>query len=281
MSRLLRRGLRTPHSRRRASAFLFLAITGWWTASVSAQLDPLLFAKRVPPTVVIIVDTSLRMLEDGSGNLYDPLEYTSSTDPTVATALGVAAAPRYRRIYKNLQYTSLVDASTKFEADDITAIGSTSASYSAFYNDTRLEIATTGIRQAVGENAGSTYRWGLIKLRQTSPAWRASPNCDKPVRVTGNATLASLSDANPCNAGSTGKFGIYVPSVASANYTNETLYGGTARLVTPAGNTATSMMAITSQAIGIAADSSPRVPARRHSTIAPFPMRSTMRARPG
>src|SRR6188768_1346628 len=114
MSRLLRRRLRTPHARRRATALLCLAITGWWTASASAQLDPLLFVKRVPPTVIIVVDTSLRMMEDGNGNYYDPVEYTTSSDPVVSSALGMAGAPRYRRIYKNLQYESVVDASTKF-----------------------------------------------------------------------------------------------------------------------------------------------------------------------
>ncbi len=104
MSRLLRRRLHTPYARRRASAMLCLAITAWWTASASAQLDPLLFAKRVPPTIIIVMDTSMRMLEDGNGNYYDPVEYTSSSDAVVATALGVAGATRYRRIYKNLQY---------------------------------------------------------------------------------------------------------------------------------------------------------------------------------
>jgi hypothetical protein len=251
MSRSLRNRLRTPHGRRRAAAMLCLAITGWWTASASAQLDPLLFVKRVPPTVIIVVDTSLRMLEDGSGNYYDPVEYTSSSDPSVSFALGVSGSTRYRRVYRNLQYESVIDASTKFQATDITAVGNTAAGYANFYSNTRLEIAKTGIKQAVGENAGSAYRWGLIKLRQTSPAWRASPNCDKPVRVTGNATLGLISDSNPCNAGSAGKYGIYTPSVSSANYSNETLYGGGARVVTPAANTATSMIAIIGQAIGV------------------------------
>ena len=251
MSRLLRRKFQSSHARRRASAILGLAIVGWWTASASAQLDPLLFVKRVPPTVIIVVDTSLRMLEDGNGNYYDPVEYTSASDASVANALSVGGATRYRRIYKQLQYENVVDASTKFTATDITAIGNTAAGYSTFYNNTRLEMAKAGIKQAVGENAGAAYRWGLIKLRQTSPAWRASPNCDKPVRVTGNASLSLVSDANPCNAGAAGKFGIYVPSVSSANYLNETLYGGTARLVTPAANTSTSMIAIAGQTIGV------------------------------
>src|SRR5688500_17924061 len=159
MSRLLRRRLRTPQARRRVTAMLCLAITGWWTASASAQLDPLLFVKRVPPTVIIVVDTSLRMLEDGSGNFYDPIEYGTASDPVVSTALGVAGAPRYRRIYKNLQYEGVVDASSKFEATDIIGIASTAPGYANFYNNTRLELAKAGIKQAVGENAGAAYRW--------------------------------------------------------------------------------------------------------------------------
>ena len=52
-----------------------------WSATASAQLDPLLFVKRVPPTVIIVVDTSLQMLEDGNGNFYDPDVYSSTADP--------------------------------------------------------------------------------------------------------------------------------------------------------------------------------------------------------
>ena len=66
MSANLRSGSRRAGARRRAGAVACVAITVWWTATASAQLDPLLFAKRVPPTVIIVVDTSMRMLEDGA-----------------------------------------------------------------------------------------------------------------------------------------------------------------------------------------------------------------------
>ena len=62
---------------RRARRLALLAV--WWSATALAQLDPLLFIKRVPPTVIIVVDTSLRMLEDGNGNFYDPNFYKSPT----------------------------------------------------------------------------------------------------------------------------------------------------------------------------------------------------------
>jgi hypothetical protein len=258
MSRVFHRRLRTPAARRRARALLCLALTAWWTVSASAQLDPLLFIKRVPPTVIIVVDTSLRMLEDGNGNFYDPADYVTANDLTVATALNAAGSTKYRRIYSNLQYENQVDTTTKFEAVDITAVTDTSPGYASFYNSTRLEIAKSGIYQAVGENKGSVYRWGLIKLRQSSPAWRVYPDCDKPVRITGNATLATLSDSSPCNVGGFGKFGIYAPTVSSANYLIETPYGGGALMVTPAANTATSVRTIVGRAIG---DSSGLVPA--------------------
>ena len=253
MSAVLYRPRRTAAARRRAAAFLCLAITGWWTASASAQLDPLLFVKRVPPTVIIVLDTNLRMLEDGNGNFHDPVDYIVANDGAVAGALGVDGAARYRRKYRALQYENIVDNNTKFEATDIVAVADTAPAYSTFYDATRLEMAKSGITQAVSENAGAAYRWGLIKLRQTSPAWRVSPGCDKPVRVTANAALALVNDSNPCNAGGLGKFGIYVPTVASPNYANETLYGGGARVVAPAANTAAAILGVVKRPLGDAA----------------------------
>src|SRR5687767_5258450 len=89
---------------RHATTGLVAVMLAVWTASASAQLDPLLFLKRVPPTVIVVVDTSLRMLEDGSGNYYDPNTYTTSADGPVASALGLNSAtnPTYRRIYRAL-----------------------------------------------------------------------------------------------------------------------------------------------------------------------------------
>ncbi|HVL70103.1 MAG TPA: hypothetical protein VM364_22780 [Vicinamibacterales bacterium] len=242
---------RAAAARRRAAALGCLAITFWWTATASAQLDPLLFIKRVPPTVIIVVDTSVRMLEDGNGNFYDPNDYVVGNDVVVATALGVPGATRYRRIYSNLQYENVQDSNTKYEATTITAVPDTAAGYTRFFDNTRLEMAKAGIDAAVSENAGSTYRWGLIKLRQSSPAWRVSPNCDKPVRVTGNAALSSVNDTSPCNAGgSGGRFGIYIPTVSSANFSITALYGGNSRLVTPGANTATSVLSIVRRTVG-------------------------------
>ena len=72
--------------RRGIGAALCLVTSVLWATSASAQLDPLLFTKRVPPTVIIVLDTSLQMLEDGSGNFYDPSTYASTADPGVMSA---------------------------------------------------------------------------------------------------------------------------------------------------------------------------------------------------
>ena len=72
--------------RRRGVVGAATLVAARWSATASAQLDPLLFIKRVPPTVIIVFDTSLRMLEDGSGNFYDPTSTRSTADPAVMGA---------------------------------------------------------------------------------------------------------------------------------------------------------------------------------------------------
>lgn len=225
------------------------------SATAFAQLDPLLFVKRIPPTIILAVDTSLRMLEDGNGSFYDPVFYKTLDDPAVATALGVTSAT-YRRKYLNLRYESVVDASTKFETQDIVGVPqvwdpsnpltSNAPSDVAFLAPTRLEIAKAGIKQAVQENGTWPYRWGLVKLRQSSPAWRQSPSCDKPVRVTGNVALTGVGDVNPCNANGSGKFGIYIPSVTAPNYSLTSPPAGTV-MVTPGASTASAVLDIVSR----------------------------------
>ena len=175
--------------RRVATAMLAVMATLWWTATASAQLDPLLFVKRVPPTVIIVVDTSLRMLEDGSGNFYDPNFYSTTSDPPVMGAfsnINPLTTRTYRRVFRNLQYAA---APGKYTADRVAAtaaawdpaspLTSNAPADVAFLDPTRYAIAKQGIASAVGENAGSTFRWGLIRLRQSSPAWRVSHRIER------------------------------------------------------------------------------------------------------
>jgi hypothetical protein len=233
------------------AAALALFATAWWSSTAFAQLDPLLFVKRVPPTVILVVDTSLRMLEDGAGRYYDPNTYSTGADLGAVTALGVPlVSSTYRRVYHNLQYENVQDSSSKLYATDITAVANTASGYSTFWDETRLQIAKRGIEAAVTENRGPTFRWGLIRLRQSAPAWRVSPDCDKPVRITDNLTLQLASDASPCNAGAAGRYGIYAPTVSAANFSIESQYGGGALVVTPGNNTSFSVLSVVTRPIG-------------------------------
>jgi hypothetical protein len=222
-------GARVRVRRRPAAALLALGITLFWPATAFAQLDPLLFLKRVPPTVIIVVDTSLSMLEDGNGNFYDPVTYSSAADSAVMPAfpeINPLTTPSYQRILRGFAY-----AASGYTASRIAAVPESSA----FLEPTRYMIVRRGIMAAVSENAGSTMRWGLIRLRQRTPAWRAAPNCEKPV-VSADALQATLRDSTPCNAGGPGRYGVYAPSVTAASYAQATMPAGTV-MVAPGNGT--------------------------------------------
>ena len=82
------------------------ALTLWGSATAFAQLDPLLFLKRVPPTVIIVVDT---LAPDARGRQRQLLrsELLSTTaDPAVMAAfpsINPATTKTYRRVYRKLQ----------------------------------------------------------------------------------------------------------------------------------------------------------------------------------
>jgi hypothetical protein len=224
-----------------AVAGLAAAVSILGSGTAHAQLDPLLALKRVPPNVVVVVDTSFRMLDDGDGNYYDPQTYKRTDDITVANALGVTSQT-YRRIYKGLGFENTQDSNSKYLTTDIVAVQSSSSQFASFWAATRLEIAKKGIAEAVSSSA-LLVRWGLLKLRQASPAWRALANCDKPVRVTGNVTLASTGDTSPCAVGGLGlggRYGISAPSTAGAGFGIETPPGDAIVVPTPTASVATS-----------------------------------------
>ncbi|HXW07070.1 MAG TPA: hypothetical protein VD833_17685 [Vicinamibacterales bacterium] len=228
-----------------------------WSATASAQLDPLLFIKRVPPTVIIVFDTSVRMLEDGLGNFYDPNFYSTTADPLVMAAfpnIDPSTAKTYRRVFQSLTYTS----STSFTANRIVA---SPAVYDpavpptanapadlAFLDTTRYAIGKAGVAAAVSQNANSTFRWGLVRLRQNSPAWRTGANCARPV-ASKDASQTLYGDLSPCNAGGPNQYGIYVPSVAAPSYAQGTAPAGTV-MVTPAAGTATALLTVLNRGIG-------------------------------
>ncbi len=189
-------------------------------APAIAQLDPLLFVKGLPPNVIVVVDTSLSMLEDGEGRFYDPNTYLVADDPIVARAMGadVSAARHYRRIYDGLRMDRPVTPRRKYTTETITAVDETVGSYGSFWSQTRLEVAKSGISQAVHDNRGIGDRWALVGLRQRNPRWRLSPDCDKPVTVTANDGLKTIGDTTPCFAGGPGRYGVYAPAVDAPNY---------------------------------------------------------------
>jgi len=251
------RGARRPA----ATAALAMVAAMLWSSTASAQLDPLLFVKRVPPTVIIVVDTSLRMLDDGSGNVYDPFFYSTTDDPDVMPAfpnIDPASSKTYRRIFKNFQYDAAI--SGRYTADSISAVPavwdpadaltSNSPADEAFLDPTRYAITKSAIDAAVSENASSSFRWGLVKLRQRAPQWRTSGNCEKPVTVS-DTTQDDYGDTKPCDASGllTKNYATYVPSVAAPNYSLNAAPAGTV-MVAPGDNTSASVLTAVRRKVG-------------------------------
>ena len=223
--------------------------------TAGAQVDPLLPLKGLPPNVIVVLDTSMPMLMDGDGNYYDAKTYTTADDPTIAAALGVSTS-QYRRIYQG--FASEVTQETgvsKYVATDILGVPATDTRYASFWASTRFEVAKAGLAQAVLENP-NLVRWGLLKLRQSGEAWRdvsSSNGCDKPVRVTGNGFLATLSDSTPCAGGGTGlsnKYAVYTPATSSPNYSQTTAPGDAVVYAVGSSNAATNIRAALVQTMG-------------------------------
>ena len=258
--------------RKRTALLSLVAVLGW-SATASAQLDPLTAIRRVPPTVIVVVDTSLPMLQDGSGNFYDPGFFSTTGDPSVMFAflsINTATTKTYRRIFRGFnnaaapgKYTATSITPVAAAWDPANALTSNAASDNAFLDPTRYVMAKSGLAQAVNENS-STARWGLIRLRQKTPAWRSTPggastggnDCDKPVAVS-DPTQSIYGDNSPCNAGGLGKFATYAPSVTAASYAQTSAPAGTV-MVTPGAGTAASVLSIVNRNAG---DSSALIPA--------------------
>ena len=116
-----RRALGHPTRRRIAGMLVAMALDVVVVGHRDGAAHPLLFIKRVPPTVIIVMDTSMRMLEDGSGTFYDPGFYNVSDDLTVMGAfpnIDVTTTKTYRRIY---QESSVRRVAGKYTADSIAA----------------------------------------------------------------------------------------------------------------------------------------------------------------
>ena len=177
-----------------------------------AQLDPLLYLKPKVggvaagdrPTVLIAVDTSIRMQRDTDGNYRDPNQYKYADPPTVwEVALGISSAntsSRYRRKYVGLTEPS--NSGHEFKAERIDVVTDTQAEYSRFDEYTRLAIARRGLIEAVNANKG-VARFGLIRTRQNTPmyetpasaeSWTLKIN-DGPVTITNHLLQQADGDA--------------------------------------------------------------------------------------
>jgi hypothetical protein len=149
---------------------LLLLVAAIWVGGAreaSAQLDPLLFIKRTPPNVLLVVDTANRMQRDQNNDYRDANVYAVK-GATYETTLGVPPLSKaYRRKYVNLQNTDQSINGDKFAADDIKVFSDLSAGtdYTNFDEYTRLAVARRAMIAAITANQ-SVARFGLIKMRQ-------------------------------------------------------------------------------------------------------------------
>ena len=159
-SRARRRGASRFAARRRlAGVFAALTVMVTGSATLLAQLDPLLFIKRVPPTIIIVMDTSLRMLEDGSGTFYDPSFYKVSDD---LDGHGRVSEHRHRddedlpaEVHATFstrrpgQVLGGLDHRDAAAWDPANPLTSTDAGDAAYLDPTRYSVAKRGVAAAV------------------------------------------------------------------------------------------------------------------------------------
>lgn len=167
-----------PRSTRRVltAAALVTGLLAVWAPPATAQLDPLLFLRNLPPNVLLVVDTSIRMALDADGAYYDPRPYRKrgrNWEPS----LGVTDAnttTNFRRKYNAFGFGS----SGGYTASRIDIVGDLQAAYATFDARSRMGVARLGMRSAIALNSRSV-RFGLIKTRQTAVTVPASPDDSK------------------------------------------------------------------------------------------------------
>ena len=196
--------------------FFILALSAAWLGSAgqaAAQLDPLLMIKRVPPNVLIAVETSNRMQRDSENVYLDANVYTRQSPATLwEEALGIpllSPVTNYRRRYVGLVNTDPAASSgDKFAATRIEVVTNLDAGYATFDERTRLAIARRGLIEAINGNS-SVARFGLLKMRQNNPVWAGEKN-EGPVKVDDAAQIANSESGG-------GKWKITRPVVSSTN----------------------------------------------------------------
>jgi len=220
---------RTRIGRPRQWVLLVAAALALWTTTASAQLDPLLFLKRVAPNVLFVVDLGPGMLSDADGTYYDPNQYkwsNSGGDAAWQTALGLVSgvnitngnnAPYYRKFVNRTYSSGVVSGQAyNFAADSISVVGNLDSGYSTFYEKTRFMVARRALVQAIDENS-NVVRFGLLKTRQTSAAWGTPPS-NKLANDAAKIANAGAGAAQQTNT-DTGKTGVwyYMKATVSGN----------------------------------------------------------------
>jgi len=203
--------------RLKSTVFILTTAAIWLGGAreASAQLDPLLFIKRTQPNVILVVDSANRMQRDQNNDYRDANIYTSKgvlANP-YEMSLGISGAntvSKYRRRYLNLQNTDQAINGDKFSADQIVITGDQQGTdYTNFDEYTRLAIARRAMIAAITANQ-SVARFGLIRMRQSSPAMGSEGN-EGPVKV------ANAGQQTPTDNGGSGKWKITRPTVAAPN----------------------------------------------------------------
>ena len=233
-----------------AGAMLLAAVLARPEAA-SAQLDPLLMIKKgtpanpVKPNIILAIDTAPRMQKDGSEIYHDPYDYTRIGTPISVldweTRIGVdAPTVRYRRKYFNLLEVS--GGSDKMTADRIETVGDEEgAAFTNFYAKTRLHVARTALVKALTDNS-SVARFGLIKMRQSSPTWGTAKNI-QPV---------AISDSNQqtyTELGGAGKWALTKPETGGSTKNGSITAVQAPLVLTDAANSNTAVLSTLNQGI--------------------------------
>ena len=183
-------------------------------AHAHAQLDPLLYLKPRPggvasgdrPTVLLAVDTSVRMQRDTNGDYRDPNQYKYAPpnliwEDALGINFGVNVNTRLRRKYVGLTEPS--NSPHGFTTDHIEIVGDLQADYARFDDYTRISIARRALLEAITRNI-SAARFGLIRTRQSNPRYPTPASADSwtltinesPVTVTNPAWPLQVADGD-------------------------------------------------------------------------------------
>lgn len=183
-------------------------------APAHAQLDPLRFLKTTKPNVIIAFDTRADMLRDANDDYYDGFTYTrtgSEWEAALGPGTSTGSGTGYRRKYVRLRRVDPSTTGVAFTAESIQAVGESADGYLTFWSRTRFEVARIGLRAAVDANR-DVVRFGLVRMRQSSPAWGRSDHQEFVTIPPSNASQQS-----PTETGSNGVWLITPPSVQSPN----------------------------------------------------------------